>query len=86
MIKSVNTSPVLSESMDSLHRSPLPGSTLDDRWRSELTIAILANFTNLSPIPIISRACGTDMSFTTDRLCPLLEQCTYSLILAVVPL
>ena len=45
-----------------------------------------SNFTNLSPVPIISRACGTDMAFTTDRLCPLLEQCTYSLILAAVPL
>ena len=32
---------------------------------------------------LISRACGTDMAFTTDRLC---TQCTYYLIIAVVPL
>ena len=31
MITIVNILPVLSESIDSLHRSPLPGSTLDDR-------------------------------------------------------
>ena len=44
MIKIVNILRVLSESIDNMHRSPLPGTTLDDRQRSELTIAILAKY------------------------------------------
>ena len=44
MITIVNTLLVLSESIDSLHRSPLPESTLDNRLTSGLTIAILAKY------------------------------------------